>query len=234
MYAREIDNREFSFGVSGKLIRNVLVMYDRQTDSLWSQLLGESVRGEMQGTELEYLPSWHTTWEQWKEQYPDTLALQKGFRGSRDPYASYYSSSSAGVIGETVSDDRLQTKEFVIGVELEENTIAYPFSVLGKKPVLNDTVDGVHLLVIFDSQTGSGLVFDRQVGNQLLTFSPSTEDLTLMVDAETGSSWDVFNGEALEGPLVGTELERVKSTAVFWFGWKDFHPDTLIYVLDDS
>ena len=100
MYAREIDGREFTFGVSGKLIRNVLVMYDRQTEALWSQLIGEAVEGEMIGTELTYLPSWFTTWSEWKHMHPDTLALTKPYSGGRDPYASYYASNRAGVIGQ--------------------------------------------------------------------------------------------------------------------------------------
>ena len=62
MYAREIDGRTFTFGVSGKLSRNVLIMYDRQTESYWSQLIGEAISGEMIGTRLEFLPSWMTTW----------------------------------------------------------------------------------------------------------------------------------------------------------------------------
>ena len=78
---------------------NVLVMYDRQTDSLWSQLIGEAVDGPLKGTKLEFVPSWQTTWSDWKTQYPDTLALDKGFGGSRDPYTGYYNSSSSGVIG---------------------------------------------------------------------------------------------------------------------------------------
>ena len=49
MYSREIDGQEFTFGVSGKLIMNVLVMYDRQTESLWAQLLGEAVEGDTAG-----------------------------------------------------------------------------------------------------------------------------------------------------------------------------------------
>ncbi len=118
MYARDINGQELTFGVSGKLIRNVLVMYDRQTESLWSQLLGEAVAGELLGDKLDYLPSWHTTWKQWKELHPDTVALKKGILRSRDPYVGYYQSSSAGIIGETIQDDRLSTKEFVVGVEL--------------------------------------------------------------------------------------------------------------------
>lgn len=41
VFAREIDGRELTFGVSGMLIMNNLVMDDRQTDTLWSQLIGE-------------------------------------------------------------------------------------------------------------------------------------------------------------------------------------------------
>ena len=125
MYSREVEDREFTFGVSGKLIRNVLVMYDRQTNSFWSQLLGESVEGEMIGAKLEFLPSWMTTWEEWKAMHPETVALDKGRRvGKRDTYDSYYVSPSAGVIGETLEDDRLQTKEFVIGLETAETAVA--------------------------------------------------------------------------------------------------------------
>ena len=107
MYSRIIDGEEYSFGVSGKLIRNVLVMYDRQTDSLWSQLLGEAVEGPLIGTKLEFLPAFQTTWSKWKEQHPDSLALKKGYYGNRDPYSRYYASGQTGVIGTTNNDQRL-------------------------------------------------------------------------------------------------------------------------------
>lgn len=232
MYDREIEGQEFTFGVSGKLIRNVLVMYDRQTESYWSQLIGESVAGEMVGTKLEFLPSWMTTWAQWKEMHPNTVALDKfGRRGGRDSYESYYASGSAGVIGKTNFDDRLYTKEFVLGVEIEDTAVAYPFSVLNDEPVINDSVGDRSILVVFNSGTGTGVVFERIVDGQVLTFTPVADEFVL-TDAETGSKWDAFTGVALDGPLKGAQMERIKSTAVFWFGWVDFHPQTLIYGLE--
>lgn len=231
MYSREVEGREFTFGVSGKLIRNVLVMYDRQTGSFWSQLLGESVEGEMIGAKLEFLPSWMTTWEEWKEMHPETVALDKGRRvGKRDTYDSYYVSPSAGVIGETLEDDRLYTKEFVIGLETAETTVAYPFSVLNEQTVVNDTAGSDDVLVVFNPESANGVVFNRQLDDQVLTFQ-ATSDPTRITDDETGSTWDAFSGEALDGPLAGQMLNRLKSTTVFWFGWKDFHPDTEIYGL---
>lgn len=230
MYSREIDGEEYTFGVSGKLIMNVLVMYDRQTNTLWSQLLGEAVEGPLKGTRLEFLPSWQTTWEDWKTQYPNTLALRKGFSSGREPYAGYFNSSAAGVIGETIRDDRLYVKEFVIGVEYQNDPVAYPFSVLNDEPVINDTVGGEPVLVTFDPDTASGVVFSRDLDGQMLTFSGDSD--LVLTDQETGSTWDGRSGLATDGSLAGQQLERIKSTRSFWFGWKDFYPETRIYRLD--
>lgn len=235
MYAREIDGREFDFGVSGKLIRNVLVMYDRQTNSLWSQLIGESIEGDMIGTKLEFVPSWMTTWEEWQRMHPETLALNKGYAGSRDPYEfGYYDSNAAGVIGEKFEDDRLEVKEFVVGVELDTTAVAYPYRFLNEEPIVNDTISasGQSLLVVFDKDAATAAVFDRTLDDGTpLTFEAG-ENIDRMVDTETGTVWDRFAGTALEGELAGTELERIKSTTVFWFGWKDFFPETVVYGID--
>ena len=230
MYSREIDGEEYTFGVSGKLIMNVLVMYDRQTNTLWSQLLGEAVEGPLKGTRLEFLPSWQTTWEDWKTQHPNTLALRKGFSGGREPYAGYFNSSAAGVIGETIRDDRLYVKEFVIGVEIQNEPVAYPFSLLNNEPVVNDSVGGEPVLVTFDSETASGVVFSRDMDGQTLIFTGGSD--LVLTDEETGSTWDGRSGLATDGPLAGQQLERLKSTRSFWFGWKDFYPETRIYGLD--
>jgi hypothetical protein len=230
VYSRITNGEELTFGVSGKLIMNVLVMYDRQTESLWSQLLGEAVEGAYKGTQLEFLPSWQTTWEEWKADHPHTLALQKGYSFSYDPYEGYFSSSQTGVIGQTVIDDRLYVKEFVIGVDHNDEAVAYPYSVLNEEPVVNDAVGGTPVLVVFNSDTGTGVVFDRIV-EEVELFFEIAEGL-ILVDVETGSSWDGLTGVAIDGPLSGKELTRIKSTASFWFGWKDFYPDTRVYGID--
>lgn len=208
---------------------NVLVMYDRQTGSLWSQLLGLSVDGELKGMQLEYLPSWQTTWEDWKTRYPDTLALRKGYSGDRDQYDSYYASSSAGVIGRSnfIFEEELYTKEFVIGIELNGDAVAYPFSALNQQPVINDNIGGIDVLIVFDVDSAAGAIFDRNVDGDTLVFS-SIDGLTL-TDELTRSTWDGITGIAIDGPLAGTSLTRLKSTTIFWFGWADFFPDTRVY-----
>lgn len=237
MYDREIDGTEYTFGVSGKLIANVLVMYDRQTDSLWSQLLGEAVDGSLNGTKLTFVESLQTTWAEWKALHPNTLALQKFFRGNFDGYASYYADPSAGVLGETRRDDRLYTKEFVVGVAIEDAAKAYPFSRLNDEPVVNDAVNGQPLVVVFDQNSATGVVFSRKVEESVLTLKLDAAGKlgdARLVDEETGTIWAAFTGQALDGPLAGAQLERLRSTSSFWFGWKDFYPETEVYGLEGS
>ncbi len=233
MYSREINGQEYSFGVSGKLIMNALVMYDRETGSLWAQILGEAIEGPLKGTRLEFIPALHTTWADWKAQHPDTLALVKGYSGNFTPYSDYYSSSQPGVIGEARRDNRLYVKEFVIGVERDGEAVAYPFSALNQTPVVNDTIAGEPVLVVFNADTGAGAVFHRLTpAGQTLTFA-AKDGLTL-TDAETGSTWAGMTGLATEGPLAGTQLTRLKSTSAFWFGWKDWYPDTRVFGYDSQ
>ena len=86
--------------MSGKLIKNALVMYDHQSDTLWSQFLSRGVKGPLSGTSLEILPALQTTWQQWLELHPDTVVLDKFGRYQRDTYEGYYRGGSAGILGE--------------------------------------------------------------------------------------------------------------------------------------
>ncbi len=231
MYSREVGDRVLEFGVSGKLVMNVLVMYDRQTESLWSQLLGKAIEGPLKGITLEFLPAWQTTWLDWRTRYPDTKALIKGYVGRRDPYLGYYNSGRAGVLGQERQDDRLPIKQFVIGIANESNATAYPFSILNDEPVVNDWVGDLPVLVVFDPENASGVVFDRRAGDETLDFD-SLEGFRL-IDRQSSSIWDGKTGEAISGQMSGVALERVKSTSSFWFGWKDFYPDTRVYGVDE-
>jgi hypothetical protein len=109
--------------------------------------------------------------------------------------------------------------------------VAYPFSVLNDVPVVNDEVGGIPILVIFNTETGTGVVYDRRIDGEPLTFE--NDDGLNIKDSETGSLWDGLNGVATSGPMTGKRLTRLKSTSSFWFGWIDWYPDSRIYGLSD-
>jgi len=222
---REINGLEHTFGVSGKLIMNALVMYDQQTGTLWSQFLGQAVRGDLLGESLEPIPLTMTTWERWVEEHPDTLALDKinGFYTS-DSYESYYRNNlAAGVIGQSNSYNRLSNKDLVLGVGFDEGAKAYPFEVLARDRVVNDEILGEPSVVCFDNTADTAFAFISTVNDQELTFDLAREDeRDFLIDRETGSKWIAFTGTAFEGPLEGLNLEQVHSTVSFWFAWTDF------------
>ena len=231
MYSREIDGTEYTFGVSGKLIMNVLVMYDRQTNSLWAQLLGEAVEGPLKGTELEFVPAVHTTWADWKATHPDTLALVKGYSGDYSGYRSYFDSPRAGVLGEFKNDDRLYIKEFVIGVEDQGQAVAFPFSVLNDQPVVNDQVGEMSILVVFNPDSGAGVVYNRQLEDgTILTFAcqrgPDPGRRRERLDLE----WYVRTGD--RGSPGGHAAGAGQKHASFWFGWKDWYLQTRVFGVD--
>jgi hypothetical protein len=229
VFAREIEGQTLTFGVSGKLIMNAVVMYDHQTDTLWSQFLATGVDGPLSGTRMELLPSQLTTWAAWIEQHPDTKLLDRGIgRGrGRDPYTSYYNSSSAGVLGEENSDSRLSRKDLVIGLDHGQERIAYAFKDLDGALAVNDTYEGAPVVITYDPDGGAAAAFSRTVEGRALTFEPV--DRLTMRDVETGSTWASLTGVAVDGELAGATLEQLPSFVSFWFSWTDFHPSTELW-----
>ena len=231
VYARQVAGQELTFGVSGKLIMNAVVMFDHQTDTLWSQFLSLGVDGPLAGTRLELLPALQTDWKTWLELHPDTLMLDVGRPPGTDSYAGYYRGSRAGILGEKHRDDRLDRKELVLALEVDEKVRAYAFSRLREQPVVNDTLSGRHILITFDAPSNTAVAFDRSVDGRTLTFDlqPDEDGTFTLRDRETGTEWAPLTGEALSGKLAGAKLQQLPANYTFWFAWTDFYPDTELY-----
>src|SRR5258708_30828470 len=92
-YDPRLEAHRYTFGVSGLLYQQNLLLFDHETDSLWSQLRGQAVTGPMAGTSLELLPVSMTTWQDWKAEHPQTsvLSFQTGYKRdyARDPYRDF-------------------------------------------------------------------------------------------------------------------------------------------------
>jgi hypothetical protein len=181
---------------------------------------------------LGFVPVTHTTWAAWRELHPDTLVLDKHDRSSRDSYQSYYGNGSAGVIGESVRDERLPRKERVVGVAGSTGVKAYPFSALELTLVVNDSFADLDVVVFLDAPTQTGLAYSRTVDGRTLTFdlAPYGGGIqTAFVDRENGSQWLALTGRAISGEMKDATLERVLSHLSFWFAWTDWNPDTALY-----
>lgn len=169
-YCAQVDGQPLSFGVSGLLYNSDVLLYDRQTDSLWSQLLSQAVSGPMKGARLTAIAVSHTSWQDWRKRHPDTLVLstETGYARdyTRDPYAGY-AQNPALLFPVQGRSARYHPKEQVIGVELNGKAKAYPFAELSRRRgEVADTVGGQRIIVRFDAEHRTGTVFDAR-GNEI-------------------------------------------------------------------
>jgi len=151
-----------NFGVSGLLYNSDVLMYDKQTNSLWSQLTMQGISGKMKGQKLRFVNSEHTTWKDWNKRHPDTkaLSLNTGYTRdySRNPYADYPTSPSLYFPVANQSEE-LDIKEQVLGVEVDGKYKAYPFSELKKaENVFPDSLHSTKFTIQFNSSTRSAIV----------------------------------------------------------------------------
>ena len=118
MYARKVGERTLTIGVSGQLWKDVLVLYDRETQTRWTQLSGKAIDGPLTGQKLEEIPSEVSTWAEWKARHPRTALLKKT-EPVGPAYVGYASNDEMlGIFGSRNSDDRLPGKELIYGVRL--------------------------------------------------------------------------------------------------------------------
>lgn len=225
-----------TLGVSGMLWRDALIMFDRETRSLWSQVLGRAVAGPLEGERLDEIPSEMTTWGEWRRRHPHTLVLARpaNIRGSA--YDRYFQDPDMiGVRGTRNPDRRLPGKAMVVGMELEDGSVALPLEELEQTPVFNGEALGLPIVAFSPPGDTAVHVFGRQVGERRLRFTGEMVDGELRVtDGATGSSWHWQTGRCLDGPCPARSLERVQVRPVYWGIWAQYHPGSAIAGQDDD
>lgn len=192
--------RKLDFGVSGLLYNSDVLLYDRQTNSLWSQILAMAISGPMKSTQLAMLPVTHTSWAEWKARQPDSRVLSPatGYVRPylRDPYAGYASSPDL-LFSVAFRAQGLHPKERVIGLRIAGAAKAYPFVELAKTSgVVDDRVGGRSVTIRFDRKTATAIAVD-DAGRQLpaivgywfawYAFHPETERYEAVVGTPTPS-----------------------------------------------
>ncbi|MBI4363623.1 MAG: DUF3179 domain-containing protein [Candidatus Doudnabacteria bacterium] len=169
-----VSGERVEFGTSGKLWNSNLLMYDRKTDSLWAQVLGEAVVGEMTGTKLTVLPSDLLKFGNWKQQNPDGQVLSRDTGAARfygsDPYGDYY--TTPGVFFPVGNkDNRLSEKDFVLGIVVDGKAKAYHTEAIKKIGRLEDSFAGKTIVAEYDRQLDVVRLFEKR-NNELIRINP--------------------------------------------------------------
>lgn len=226
MYARTIGDRTLTFGVSGMLWRDNLVMYDRQTESWWAQATGQAINGPLKSGVLTTVSSEMMTWKQWRELHPATRVLVGTGRASRDQYGSYHTSDRIGVTGRTRFSGVLDPKARVLGFRTEAWAAAVFLDALKKTPVRDIEVGPDRFVVVALPDRSTGKVF--MAGAHEFSVSREEGGRVWLKDAKTSSEWDGYSGRATSGPLVGQSLTEVPAYLAYWFSWRSFFPESQV------
>ena len=247
VFKRNHQGITYDFGTSGLLRHSDLIMYDRQTESLWQQFTGEAIVGVMTGEQLMMIPSGLIGFEQFQAAYPAGKILSKETGYSREygrnPYPGYDDIRNNPFLFRDPLDERLPAMARVVTVSDGKYHNAYPVELLEKLGVIHHQLGNQAVVIFHQDGVSSALdttriangddvgatgVFVPLVGKQELTFIKERG----FVDEQTGSHWNIV-GQAILGPLKGKQLERLVHADQFWFSWGAFRPDTLIYQVDE-
>jgi hypothetical protein len=238
VYDRTVDGRTLTFGVSGKLADDDLVLYDRETDSEWKQSTGECIAGEFEGRRLAVRSATVTTAERFRESYPDGVVLEapggESEAASDDdapapidydqrPYERYVEGEGFGLDahrggeGRAWGRDDLDPKAVVLGVVRDGEALGFPRErVRDEGGAVSATVDGEDVVVF---ATDDGIHAYADPG---FAFEPTDDPGAVAGD---GTRWNGTTGRSADG----RELARVPARRLYAFTWQDDHGPDAFY-----
>ncbi len=164
VFESNVEGQALTFGVSGLLYESDVLLYDRQTESLWSQILSKGVSGEMRGKPLHALPVTHTSWRAWRQSHPESEVLSRDTGSSRnygqDPYIGYADSPRTMFPVVNQAPGPWHSKEWVLGFNIGDQYKAYPFIELraNSSSQIQDQLSGESFTVIWDEANQSASI----------------------------------------------------------------------------
>ena len=241
-YDRRVGERILDFGTSGALFNSSLVMYDRQTESLWSHYTGQAVVGHLTGVQLDLIPVQTVSFEKFLSSHSDgqVLGLDTGHsrQYGQNPY-EFYDSSNRPFLFSGPLDDRLDPITRVVALRDGGEGAVIPYDVLAERRVVPFSFAGRELVALLEPGTASALdnpviadgrdvgatgVFVRSLDGEPLDLSAGPEGG--FVDVATGAVYDILGRPS--GSAGAPELEPVEHLDTFWFAAAAFYPDAKI------
>jgi len=225
VYSRTVDGQARRFGVTGELWHGVLVMFDRATESHWTQLDGRAIQGPLRGDTLEHVPSVFTTFGQWTLEHPDTLVLVKSDaereqKGSK--HADYFANPSRLFferLGQGLDTSVIRPKDVVFGVRGEGDAVAVTESTLERVRVLPLEVGGKPVALLRDTVTGDVRAVSRSIDGKTRDLVPveGHQATERVADAATGEEFEV------------DALEPLRVDRAYWYAWARTVPGARAY-----
>jgi len=252
VFLRTINSKILDFGVSGSLRKSDLLMYDRQTQSWWQQFTGKGIIGHYNNVQLKTLASKVIAYgdfvKAYSSVYPNAyssvkvLSRETGFNKlyGENPFRGYDDITQSPFLYFDQHDSRLAPMIRVLAVTKNKQHRVYPLPVLKNNPVINDTFNGMPLVVFSkkgmfsavdeqwideSKQIVAAVAYQRRYQNKILSFDLIKGQIR---DKQTKSVWNIL-GHAIAGPLKGAKLKSVDRGVHFSFAWFAFQPQSQVY-----
>ncbi len=228
-FIRKVNKQSLSFGVSGKFYNNNNLLYDRPSQSLWTQLNGSSVVGEMTGITLDNVQNYMFTWAKWKANYPESKIMSRDtsfFRSYNiDPYYEYSKSDSV-YFPVTYEDKRIFAKKIMYGVGNNSKYQTYTEENLLKQGVVNGEIGDLKYVLIWDSNQDILRAYNRVLEDgRELEIEKKADKYYDNESAEWG-----LDGKGLSKKNLNVTLLPLFPIRTYWFSWVAFYPNTEIFI----
>ena len=237
VYEREVAGRTLTFGVSGKLADDDLVLYDRETESEWKQSSGACIAGDLAGESLSVRPAAMLTWAAFRERHEDGLVLlppggesEASGEGDRmesidyddEPYREYFETTGFGLAAHRGTDgdrewgrDDLAPKAVVLGLERDGDALGIPLERVADAGRVVTTTVGETDVVAFAAEgvhafADPGHAFEHDEGPYFRA---------------DGTRWHGATGRSDDGRA----LDRLPARRLFAFAWQDDHGPDAFY-----
>ena len=200
VHRRQIDGEDIVFGNQGALWGNAMTWWDHDTGSVWSQPIGEAILGPRKGETIELLPSSLTLWGTWKEEHPQTVALDV-----------------------TAGFDRFSLSQMALVIDFGTDVAAYSVPLLREVGVVNDVVAGLEVAVLIDpADDQRWAVFSRRLDDTIVELSIVDGEV---VDVASGTRFDPIRGIGRGGDLDGEILDLLPAFTSFPKDVRTFWPE---------
>jgi Protein of unknown function (DUF3179) len=220
-----------TFGVSGLLYNANLILYDRNTDSNWSQLRLECVNGSLIGNKPTLFNVVETNWYTWKTLYPRSKILSEDTGFSRNyndsPYGDYSVNNDFFIFQPSFIDNALPSKERVYAIINGDKSKVYQFSKFTNGKAIKEEFNGKSYLVVGNENLIYSFELFGSYSDLTYEYAFNESEEVFFKDDE-GNKWNVF-GKAIEGPRTGQILIGAKSVVSYWFAIAVFYPNPAIY-----
>ncbi|MFT4567680.1 MAG: hypothetical protein ACI9FN_002647 [Saprospiraceae bacterium] len=227
---RMVNQTETTFGVSGLLYNSNLMPYDRATGSIWSQQLLKSVNGTLIGNRIELHSFVEMSWESWLGAYPVSEVMNRETGFDRDynryPYGDYRTNDNNIIFPVNATDNRLNAKDRVLGVIINENVKAYPFNTENPDiELIEDEYLNQELLVVRNATRNYIVAFLKPEGGR--NYEALSENaFPNIIQDSNGTLYDLMGRSSNNS---GQELKLADQFIGYWFSWGTFYPGLELY-----